>query len=86
MPPFLRACHIYVLSTEHGEISSESSKKKDVEIKYYHIDEEISRIICFCRSVEVDFHRLAESRNVDLKYDVLCLCRVYLLESGEVKG
>ena len=34
----------------------------------------------------MDFHCLAGPRNVsvDLKYDVLCLCGEYPLESGEV--
>ena len=60
---------------------------------YYTDDEEIARIFSFCypvemdfHSVEMDFHRLARPRNVsvDLKYD-LCLCRLYLLELGEVR-
>ena len=42
---------------------------------YYVDDEEISRISCFCRAAEMDFHHLARPRNVsvDLKYDVMCL-------------
>ena len=63
-----------ILYMEHREISS----KLDIQIKYYD-DEAIARISGFCRSAEMNFHHLAEPRNVsvDLKYNVLCL-RVFV--------
>ena len=44
------------------------------------------KISGFSRAAEMDFQYLGGPRNVsvDLKYDVLCLCMAYPLESGEV--
>ena len=45
--------------TECREILSDSKSKEDLKMKYY--DEEIARISRFCRSAEMDLHRLAET-------------------------
>ena len=49
---------------EHGEISYESKRKEDLEIKYYYCyyyidDEEIARMSDFGRSAELDWTFIA---------------------------
>ena len=68
---------------------SESKRKEDLENKYYYY-------ILMKKSqkklhLSMDFNRLSEPRNVSVDFQYVfcackCLCRVYPLESRELKG